>query len=169
MSISGTVNDALPEGSIFADVAAASEFFENGSLGYSPAGKDCCYDGLELRTLNWSVRPLRVENAESSFFRTFPEGFIRAVEPGAKSYLEVDLERPIRQARWYKTDLLIRTDDSVELWTAGSGHRVLAAGLGPCPVNDGLRLHPHWGYFYPVNDRRINYKHGDHSMIFSME
>ena len=76
MSISGTVDDALPEGSIFSDVTAASEFFERGSLGYSPAGKDCCYDGLELRTLNWSVRPLRVERAESSYFQTFPEGSI---------------------------------------------------------------------------------------------
>ena len=76
MSISGTVDDALPEGSIFANVAAASEFFEQGSLGYSPAGQECCYDGLELRTLNWSVRPLRVESAESSFFQTFPEGSI---------------------------------------------------------------------------------------------
>ncbi len=100
---------------------------------------------------------------------TTTEGFIRAVEPGGKSYLEVDLERPIRQARWHKTDLLLRTDDSVELWTAGSGHRVLVEGLGPCPANDGLSLHPHWGYFYPANGRRINYKHGDHSMIFSMD
>ena len=97
------------------------------------------------------------------------EGFIRAVEPGGKAYLEVDLERPIRQAHWYKNDLLLRTDDSVELWTAGSGHRVLAEGLGPCPANEGLCLHPHRGYLYPANRRRIDYQHGDHSMIFSMD
>ena len=76
MSIAGWVTDSLPGGSIFADVDSASAFFEKGSLGYSPAGKACCFDGLELRTLNWSVQPLEVEKAEASYFRTFPEGSI---------------------------------------------------------------------------------------------
>ena len=97
------------------------------------------------------------------------EGFIKAVEPGAKSYVEVDLERPVRQAVWDKTDLLLRTDDSLEMWTSGSGHRVLAECLGPAPENHGLAFHPHWGYFYQTNARRVCYKHGDHSMIFSLD
>ena len=76
LSVSGTVTESLPADSIFSDVKAASIFFEEGSLGYSPGHEMCCFDGLELRTLNWSVKPLQVEKAESSFFQQFPEGSI---------------------------------------------------------------------------------------------
>jgi hypothetical protein len=76
LSVSGTVAESLPADSIFADVKEASTFFEQGSMGYSPGHEDCCYDGLELRTLNWSVKPLQVEAAESSFFEQFPKGSI---------------------------------------------------------------------------------------------
>lgn len=75
MSVTGTVTESLPGDSIFKDLAQASEFFEKGSLGYSPSG-GCCYDGLELRTMTWSARPLRVEKADSSYFQTFPQGAV---------------------------------------------------------------------------------------------
>lgn len=76
MSIAGTVSDALPSDSIFTSVDEASKFFENGSLGYSPGQANCCYDGLELRTQSWSVKPLEIEKAESSYFQQFPPGSV---------------------------------------------------------------------------------------------
>jgi uncharacterized protein YqjF (DUF2071 family) len=76
LSVAGIVVEALPTDSIFSSLEEASTFFEGGSLGFSPGREDCCYDGLELRTLNWSVKPLQVESAESSFFREFPQGSI---------------------------------------------------------------------------------------------
>lgn len=72
MAIAGTVTESLPENSIFTSVEDASEFFEKGSLGYSPGHQACCFDGLELRTMNWSVKPLEIERAESSYFQQFP-------------------------------------------------------------------------------------------------
>lgn len=76
MSVRGRVAEALPEDSIFSSVAEASKFFEDGSLGYSPSNEEDLYDGLELRTENWTVKPLRVEEAHSSFFSQFPAGSI---------------------------------------------------------------------------------------------
>jgi len=67
----------LPPKSIFGDLGRASLFFEEGSLGYSPTGREGEYDGLELRTVNWRVEPLEVDEVESSFFENqtlFPEG-----------------------------------------------------------------------------------------------
>jgi hypothetical protein len=76
MSISGTVAESLPDASIFSEVQQASSFFEKGSLGFSPSNHRGCFDGLELKTLNWSVAPLQVKKAESSFFDQFPKGSI---------------------------------------------------------------------------------------------
>lgn len=72
--------DRLPEGSVFASVRQASEFFEAGSVGYSPAERAGRLDGLELRTLEWRVEPLSVTRVRSAFFedrRGFPEGSAR--------------------------------------------------------------------------------------------
>jgi len=77
VSVSGTVASQLPSGSVFKDLAESSEFFERGSLGYSVTGKPGVFDGLELRTSNWTVEPLDVTHVESSFFsdrNIFPEG-----------------------------------------------------------------------------------------------
>jgi hypothetical protein len=75
--IEGVLAPALPAGSAFASVAAASAFFERGSLGYSVTGRPNVFDGLELRSLAWHVEPLAVSTVESSFFEdreTFPVG-----------------------------------------------------------------------------------------------
>ncbi len=67
----------LPRDSIFASVNEVSQFFEAGSLGYSPSGSSGRYDGLELRSINWRVEPLSVTQVESSFFddhNVFPTG-----------------------------------------------------------------------------------------------
>jgi hypothetical protein len=77
VSVTGRVANQLPANSIFPSVAAASAFFEGGSLGYSPSRQPGTYDGLELKTMGWQVAPLAVEQVTSTFFedRTlFPPG-----------------------------------------------------------------------------------------------
>ena len=75
--IEGSVARQLPASSVFQTLREASTFFEAGSLGYSATRRPGQYDGLELRSLNWSVEPLAVDKIESSFFadrRLFPSG-----------------------------------------------------------------------------------------------
>ena len=63
--------------SIFENIENASEFFECGSVGYSPSGNK--FDGLNLKTLNWKVQPLDVLNVQSTFFEDeamFPKGSV---------------------------------------------------------------------------------------------
>jgi len=77
--VDGQTTDDLPDNSIFSTVAECSQFFEAGSLGYSPANSNAAFEGLELRTENWSVRPLAVTDVQSSFFEdrdTFPIGSV---------------------------------------------------------------------------------------------
>ncbi len=69
----------LPETSIFDSLTEVSEFFEQGSLGYSPNAEDNQFDGLELQARNWHVEPLTVTNVESSYFddpSIFPAGSV---------------------------------------------------------------------------------------------
>lgn len=64
--------------SIFKSLENVSEFFEKGSLGYSPNGNN--FDGLKLEAYKWEVKPLYVSNVKSSFFEdsnVFPEGSIK--------------------------------------------------------------------------------------------
>ena len=66
--------------SVFQTIEEASDFFEQGSLGYSPIPKKDCFDGLELQTYNWQVSPLAVESVHSSFFEDtsiFPKGTVK--------------------------------------------------------------------------------------------
>ena len=69
--------NALPSTSCFASLAESSAFFEGGSIGYSVT-RDCCrLDGIRLKTQDWQVRPLAVDQVESSFFADesiFPPG-----------------------------------------------------------------------------------------------
>ncbi|MGB7347460.1 MAG: DUF2071 domain-containing protein [Pirellulaceae bacterium] len=77
--VDGRTTDQLPEDSIFATVAECSQFFQAGSLGYSPGNSNTDFDGLELRTENWRVQPLAVTHVESSFFddhNVFPAGSV---------------------------------------------------------------------------------------------
>ncbi|HAS47277.1 MAG TPA: hypothetical protein DCS93_42765 [Microscillaceae bacterium] len=80
LSITATeTNDWNPE-SVFDDLSCVSDFFENGSVGYSPETRKGSYDGLELRAFNWKVSLLDVENVHSSFFentQVFPEGSVK--------------------------------------------------------------------------------------------
>lgn len=79
VAVDGGTTDGLPDDSVFASVAKCSQFFEAGSLGYSPAKSTAQFDGLELQTLNWHVQPLAVTNVQSSFFddkQFFPDGSV---------------------------------------------------------------------------------------------
>ena len=58
----------LPRISGFKNAAAASDFFEPGSLGYSATRKGDRLEGLRLKTTTWKIAPLDVERVNSSFF-----------------------------------------------------------------------------------------------------
>jgi hypothetical protein len=77
--VEGRAAADLPAGSVFGSLQEASDFFRNGSLGYSATKDPEMFDGLELRSFAWQVQPLAAERVESSFFddRTlFPQGSV---------------------------------------------------------------------------------------------
>jgi hypothetical protein len=62
---------------LFADVDAASAFFEQGSIGLSPGRDGRRLEAVRLSTDAWRVEPCRVLSARSSFFEDrsrFPTG-----------------------------------------------------------------------------------------------
>lgn len=78
LSIKAKETETWNKDSVFDDLSCVSEFFENGSVGYSP-DKDN-YEGLELKTYSWKVSLLEVESVQSSFFENreiFPEGSVK--------------------------------------------------------------------------------------------
>ena len=79
VAVNSRVASGMPTDSIFESLAQCSKFFEQGSLGYSPANDSNLFDGLELRTVNWHVQPLDVSHVRSSFFddvKAFPKGSV---------------------------------------------------------------------------------------------
>jgi len=75
--VEGSPTSALPDDSIFDSTDSASQFFEKGSLGYSPDKSGNRFEGLELRASNWQVQPLSISKVESSLFddrAAFPDG-----------------------------------------------------------------------------------------------
>ena len=79
VAAAASLSDPLLVTSIFDAVAAASAFFERGSIGYSATGENGCLDCLELKSFQWHVEPLAVRHVESSFFADvarFPTGSI---------------------------------------------------------------------------------------------
>ncbi len=58
----------LPSSSVFSTLKEASDFFEPGSLGYSATSDNQRLDGMTLKTKTWSVEPLKIEQAYSSYF-----------------------------------------------------------------------------------------------------
>ncbi len=78
ISMDGDKTDTLNSNSIFQNLDTASKFFEGGAVGYSPNGDK--YEGLKLKTINWTVEPLNVTKVHSSFFedeRIFPKGSVQ--------------------------------------------------------------------------------------------
>lgn len=79
VSVAVRVADELPASRLFADTAAASAFFQRGSIGFSDTRQASRFDGLELHTTAWKIEPGIVDKAESSFFADraiFPAGSV---------------------------------------------------------------------------------------------
>ena len=75
----GHVGGDLPQSSTFGSLSEASTFFERGSLGYSTTSETARLDGLELRTKDWHVEALQVDDVQSSYFdarERFPPGTV---------------------------------------------------------------------------------------------
>ena len=69
----------LPPGSAFASVAAVSDFFAAGSVGWSSTDRAHRFDTIELRTRTWRVEPLHVLDHASGLFgdpAIFPVGSV---------------------------------------------------------------------------------------------
>ena len=79
LSITAQETNDWSKVSVFDDKNCASDFFKNGSVGYSPDKVGETFDGLELKTKNWEVSPLAVSKVTSSFFEdknVFPDGTV---------------------------------------------------------------------------------------------
>lgn len=64
--------------SVFNNLECVSDFFKNGSFGYSP--NKTSFEGLELKAYNWKVSLLEIESVHSSFFEDesiFPNGSVK--------------------------------------------------------------------------------------------
>ncbi|HEX8973313.1 DUF2071 domain-containing protein [Oryzihumus sp.] len=73
------VTTELAGSKIFTDVSAASDFFEQGSVGYSATDQAHRLDGLQLQTSAWKVEPVEILSARSSYFddaAAFPPGSV---------------------------------------------------------------------------------------------
>jgi len=77
VEVVGKISDRLPQTSVFGSLAETSAFFEAGSLGYSVTKNAHRLDGLRLRTKEWLVEPLEMQEVYSSYFADetrFPKG-----------------------------------------------------------------------------------------------
>ena len=113
--VEGKVATRLSRDSLFGSIAEGSNFFEAGSLGYSPASRRDEYEGMELRTLSWKVEPLDVSLVKSSFFedtRRFPPGSVT-----------------------FDCALLMRGIDHE--WHGRDRIQAVAVGAGPCCSDPG--------------------------------
>lgn len=78
ISIDAAESTVFRSNGMFGSLQEASDFFEKGALGYSPAGNK--FEGLKLQTYQWEVKPLEVSAVSSSFFSDksiFPEGSVQ--------------------------------------------------------------------------------------------
>jgi hypothetical protein len=77
IAFAGHAAGQLPNTSIFSSLEAAAGFFSLGATGYSATRTEGHYHGMELRSLNWNVAPLSIDEAKSCFFDNplrFPPG-----------------------------------------------------------------------------------------------
>jgi hypothetical protein len=77
VDVSVHLSEQLNGSRLFADLAAASAFFEAGAVGYSATRRPQRFDGLKLKTFAWQIEPAVVDHAHSSFFEDltrFPAG-----------------------------------------------------------------------------------------------
>lgn len=75
-SFSGAVTDHLPPTSIFPTLAEAAGFFSLGATGYSSTHEAGQFHGMELKCLDWTISPLKVDRYYSAYFgdeKRFPK------------------------------------------------------------------------------------------------
>lgn len=80
LSIKAKETENWNQNSIFDSLNCASDFFEKGAIGYSPNRINNTYDGIELKTYEWKVKPLTVLSVKSGFFEDeniFPKGSVK--------------------------------------------------------------------------------------------
>lgn len=95
VSVKGHIAPQLPRDSIFPSIADVSNFFESGSLGYSPRSSPEHFDGMELRCFSWHLEPMAVTEVESTFFDD-----ARVFAPGSITFDNALLMRQI-QHEWH--------------------------------------------------------------------
>jgi hypothetical protein len=79
VSFTGHQAEQFPSTSIFPSFEAAAGFFSLGATGYSATRKEGRFHGMELCSLHWSVAPLAIDDAFSSYFSDqlrFPQGTV---------------------------------------------------------------------------------------------
>jgi hypothetical protein len=79
-AVSAEATKDFPSTSIFPSLAEAAGFFSLGATGYSATHEPGHYHGMELRSLDWSIAPLRIVHAQSCFFSNlelFPKGSVQ--------------------------------------------------------------------------------------------
>ncbi|MBY0358522.1 MAG: DUF2071 domain-containing protein [Candidatus Obscuribacterales bacterium] len=79
VEVKGKENESMPPGSLFPTVEATSDFFRQGSLGYSETKCQCHLDGVVLQTEDWQIKPFAAEITASSYFSNqhcFPAGSV---------------------------------------------------------------------------------------------
>jgi hypothetical protein len=77
VKVDAQLTETWGDESVFESVEHASAFFAGGAVGYSPGNSG--FEGIELKTNSWSVKPLKVTSVYSSFFSDesiFPKGSI---------------------------------------------------------------------------------------------
>jgi hypothetical protein len=93
---------------VFETVDAASAFFRQGSIGFSPKPDAADLEAIQLATVEWTVTPLEVKHVASSFFGD-PDRFPR----GSVAFDNALLMRDI-QHRWHELQPLCVCDNGHE-------------------------------------------------------
>lgn len=96
--VAAHVSESWPKGSLFASLEDASAFFQGGCCGWSPGTNGRDLEGVELRTDQWTMQPLAVDEVESSFFADRAR-----FEPGSMEFDSALLMRDIPHS-WHALD-----------------------------------------------------------------
>lgn len=73
----GETSAQLSEKSIFSNLESVSDFFAKGAIGYSLSADKSYFQGMELRLLEWDIKPMKINHASVKLFEncpTFPVG-----------------------------------------------------------------------------------------------
>jgi hypothetical protein len=79
MKIKAEVSNQINQNSIFKSVEDISNFFLGGNIGWSKKEDGEGFDAIELKTIEWSMKPLHVIEQYSAFFMNeakFPKGSV---------------------------------------------------------------------------------------------